>query len=188
MRRLLVFITVALSALAVPATSSAQRAVHLQDAIDISTSFESPLLSGACGFPVTVTLSGAVDETLIYNDAGLVVRQIENTPAATATFSSPYGSFSFPGAVTSVFSYPGGATLSSTANFTSSGLLSFGLVPGFGVSNAGIDIVANAVVVGFTPEGIPIVDFTESTVFISHGNRNSEEEIFAAFCGALGPA
>src|SRR5215207_5903822 len=112
-RRLLAFITVVLSARAVPATSSAQRAVHLDDAIDVSTSFQSPLLSGACGFPVTVTLS------------------------------SPYGSFSFPGAATSVYTYPGGATLGSTADFHSSGLLRFGLVPGFGVSNAGIDIVAN---------------------------------------------
>jgi hypothetical protein len=187
-RRLLVFITVALSALAVTATSNAERAVHLQNAIDISTSFESSLLSEACGFPVTVTVSGAVDETLIYNDAGLVVRQIENSPAATATFSSTYGSFSFPEAATSVFTYPGGATLGSTANYTSSGLLAFGLVPGFGVSNAGIDIVANAVVVDFTPEGIPIVDFTESTIVISHGNRNSGEEIFSAICAALSPA
>jgi hypothetical protein len=187
-RRLLVFITVALGALAAPATSSAQRAVHLNDAVDISTSFQSPLLSEACGFAVTVTVSGAIDETLIYNDAGLVVRQIENTPAATATFSSPYGSFSFPEASTSVYTYPGGATLGSTANYTSSGLLSFGLVPGFGVSNAGIDIVANGVVVGFTPEGVPIVEFTESTVIISHGNRNSLEEIVGTFCAALGPA
>jgi hypothetical protein len=54
-RRLLLFITVALSALAVAATSSAQRAVHLKNAVNISNSFESPLLSGACGFPVTVT-------------------------------------------------------------------------------------------------------------------------------------
>jgi len=122
-RRLLVYIAVALGALAVPATSSAVRAVHLQDAVDISNSFQSALLSGACGFPVTVTVSGALDETLIYNDAGLVVRQIENTHAATATFSSPYGSFSFPEAATSVYTYAGGATLGSTANFTSSGLL-----------------------------------------------------------------
>lgn len=188
MRRFLVFITVALSALAVAATSSAQRAVHLNNVIDISNTFESPLLSGACGFPVTVTVSGALDETLVYNDAGLVVRQIENTPAGTATFSSSDGSFSFPEAVTSVFTYPGGATLGSTANFTSSGLLRFGLVPGFGVSNAGIDIVANAVVVDFTPEGIPIVDFTDATIVISHGNRNSDEEIFNTICTALGPA
>lgn len=188
MRRLLVFITVALSALAVTATSSAQRAVHLQNAIDISVSFESVLLTEACGFPVTVTVSGAVDETLIYNDAGLVVRQIENSPAATARFSSPYGSFSFPEAATSVFTYPGGATLGATANFHSSGLLAFGLVPGFGVSNAGIDIVANAVVVDFSPEGIPIVDFTDATTVISHGNRNSDEEIFGAICAALSPA
>jgi hypothetical protein len=187
-RRPLVFITVALSALAVATTSSAQRAVHLNNALDISASFQSQLLSGQCGFPVTVTVSGALDETLIYNDVGLVVRQIENSPAATASFSSPYGSFSFPEAATSVFTYPGGATLGSTANFHSSGLLRFGLVPGFGTSNAGIDIVANAVVVDFTAEGIPIVDFTESTVVISDGNRNSDEEIFTAICAALGPA
>jgi hypothetical protein len=188
MRRLLVFITVALSALAVTATSSAQRAVHLNNVNDISNSFVSPLLSEACGFPVTVTVTGALDETLIYNDAGLVVRQIENTPAGRATFSSSDGSFSFPEAATGHFTYPGGATLGSTANFTSSGLLRFGLVPGFGVSNAGIDIVANAVVVDFTPEGIPVVEFTEATTVISHGNRNSDEEIFNAICGALGPA
>ena len=76
--------------------------------------------------------------------------------------------------------------MGSTANFPSSGLLRFGRVPGFGASNAGIDIFANAVVVDFTPEGIPIVDFTESTVVIS-GNRKSDEEIFAAICAALGP-
>jgi hypothetical protein len=187
-RRLLVLITVALSALAVAASSSAQRAVHLKNVIDISNSFVSPLLSEACGFPVTVTVSGAVDVTLIYNDAGLVVRHIENTPAGRATFSSSDGSFSFPEATTSVFTYPGGATLGSTANFHSSGLLAFGLVPGFGVSNAGIDIVANAVVVDFLPEGIPVVDFSDATIFISHGNRNSDEEIFSAICAALGPA
>jgi hypothetical protein len=62
------------------------------------------------------------------------------------------------------------------------------VVPILGVSNAGIDIVANAVVVDFTPEGIPIVDFTESTIVISHGNRDSDEEIFNAICAALGPA
>lgn len=188
MRRLLVFLVVALSALAVTATSSAQRAVHLKNAIDINNSFQSPLLSEACGFPVTVTVSGFVDVTLIYNNAGLVVRHIENTPAGRATFSSANGSFSFPEAATSVFTYPGGATLGSTANFHTSGLLAFGLVPGFGVSNAGIDIVANAVVVDFTPEGIPVVDFTDATIVISHGNRNSDEEIFTAICSALGPA
>jgi hypothetical protein len=114
------------------------------------------------------------------------VRHIENTPAGRA-FSSSAGSFGFPEAATSVFTYPGGATLGSTANFHTSGLLAFGLVPGFGVSNAGIDIVANAIVVDFSPEGIPVVDFTESTIFISHGNRNSDEEIFGAICTALGP-
>jgi hypothetical protein len=38
------------------------------------------------------------------------------------------------------------------------------------------------------PEGIPLVDSTESTIVISHGNRNSDEETFSAICAALSPA
>ena len=78
--------------------------------------------------------------------------------------------------------------MGSTANFDSSGLLRFGRFPEFGVSNAGIDVVANATVVDFMPEGIPVVDFTDATTVISRGNRNSDEEIFTTICAALGPA
>jgi hypothetical protein len=116
------------------------------------------------------------------------VRQIETATAAAATFSSPLRSFNLPEALTSVYTHPGGATVGSTANFTSSGLLWSVLCQGWESPTPGIDIVANPVVVDFTPEGMPIVDFAESTVVISHGNPNSNEDIFPAICAALSPA
>jgi hypothetical protein len=166
--------------------SSAPRAVHLQNAIDESESFQSAFLSEQCGFDVTITISRAIDVTLIYNEAGLVVREIDTTPAGTVRFSSAYGSFSFPSALTGIFTYPGGATVGSTANIRLTGLS--GHVPGLTASNAGIEIVVNAIVVGISPEGIPDVEATEETSFITHGNSVSGEDFVSAVCAALGPA
>ena len=165
--------------------ANAPRPVHLQNVIDESESFQSDFLSNACGFDVTITISRAIDVTLIYNDAGLVVREIDTTPAGTVTFSSTYGSFSFPSALTGIFTYPGGATLGSTANITFSGLS--GHVPGFTASNAGIEIVVNALVVGFSPEGIPDAEATDETSFSTHGNSVSGTDFVSAVCTALGP-
>jgi hypothetical protein len=185
MRRIMLLLAAALVALVGAGASSAQRAVHLSNAIDLNESFEAEDLSEQCGFPVTITFSGELDVTLIYNEEGLVVREIDTAPAARTTFSSPYGSFSFPSALTLIFTYPGGATLGGTANVTFSGLFSH--VTGL-PSDAGIDIVGDAVVIGFTPEGIPDVAFAEETTFISHGNRESEENVVSAICSALSPA
>jgi hypothetical protein len=185
MRRLLIFLATALVALAGATAATAQRAVHLNDVGDLNASFTNDFLSEACGVEVTTTITGAADVTLIYNDAGLVIREIDTTPAATVTFSSQYGSITSPSALTAITVYPGGATVGSTANVTLSGL--FGHVTGFIASDAGIDIIANAVVIDFSPEGIPIIDFTAETTFISHGNRESGEDIVNAFCTALGP-
>jgi hypothetical protein len=165
--------------------ANAPRAVHLQNVIDETESFQSDFLSDQCGFDVTITISRAIDVTLIYNDAGLVVREIDTTPAGTVTFSSAYGSFSFPSALTGIFTYLGGATLGSTANITFTGLS--GHVPGFTASNAGIEIVSNAVVVGFSPEGVPDVEATDETSFVTHGNSVSGEDFVSAVCAALGP-
>ena len=187
MRRIMLLLAVVLVALAgAGVASGAQRAVHLNNAIDLSDSFPAEFLSERCGFDVTITISGALDVTLIYNEAGLVVREIDTTPAATVTYSSPYGSFSFASALTGIFTYPGGATLGSTANITFSGL--FGHAPGFIPSDAGLEIVVNAVVVGFTPEGIPDAEPTDETTYIEHGARHSGEEIVNAICAALSPA
>jgi hypothetical protein len=171
---------------AAKAGASAPRAVHLQNAIDESATFRSDFLSDECGFDVTITISRAIDVTLIYDDAGLVVREIDTTPAGTVTFSSAYGSFGFPSALTGVFTYPGGATLGSTANIRLTGLS--GHVPGFTASNAGVELVTNAVVVGFSPEGVPDAEPTDETSFVTHGNSVGGADFVGAVCAALGPA
>ena len=185
LRRFLLLLAAALLALVGARASQAERAVHFNDVIDVSETFDAQFLDEQCGFDVTVTLSGSLDVTLFYNDAGLVEREIDTFGGGTTTFSSPYGSFSIPMALTQEFIYPGGATLGSTATVRNHGL--FGHVPGFIASDAGLEIIMNAVVVGFSPEGIPDVDGTGS-VFIEHGNRESGEDIVNAICAALSPA
>jgi hypothetical protein len=181
-RRLVILFAAVSLALTGAGTTKAQEAVHLNDVIDLDASFVFPELSAACGFDVTVTVSGAVDVTLIYNDAGLVVREIDTAGGGQQTLSSAYASFSFPLALTGIYTYPGGATLGSTVNFELAGL--FGHVPGF-TPSAGVDIVGNGIVDDFSPEGIPHVDNTTANV-VSHGPRT--EEIFNAVCAALSPA
>lgn len=185
MRRIRLLLAVALVALvgAGPA-SSAPRAVHLQNAIDLSISVTDPVLSELCGFDAMLTISGAYDVTLIYDDAGLVVREIDTTPAGTVTWSSAYGSISFPMAQISTATYPGGATIGSTANFTLNGL--FAKVPGI-PPEAGLQIILDAIVVDITPEGVPIVVATGASTIIDHGIRQEGNAFVAAICAALSP-
>lgn len=185
MRRIILLLAVALLALiGAGAASSAPRAVHLQNAIDLSISVTDPVLSEICGFDAMLTVSGAYDVTLIYDDAGLVAREIDTTPAGTLTWSSAYGSISFPMAQTSTATYPGGATIGSTANFTLNGL--FTRVPGV-PPEAGIQIVTNAIVVDFTPEGVPLVEATGASTIIDRGIRQEGNALVAAICAALSP-
>ena len=183
-KRVILLLAVALAALVAAGASNAQRAVHLKGALPVDFSFQDPFLSGQCGFDVTVTFDYAADATLIYNDAGLVVREIDTVPTGGFTFSSAYGSLS--GKPQNVIqSYPGGAALGSPANIMTTGM-GF-VVPGVLPANAGIEIIANAVVVGFTPEGIPLWDITSGTTFLDHGNLASLDEFVDAICTALGP-
>jgi hypothetical protein len=41
------------------------------------------------------------------------------------------------------------------------------------------------VVFGFEENGSPLLDFTEAELLVEHGNRESQEDINAAVCGAL---
>jgi hypothetical protein len=185
MRRSILLLATALVVLiGAGAANSAPRAVHLQNAIDLSVSVIDPVLSDICGFEATLTISGAYDVTLIYNEAGLVVREIDTTPAGTVTWSSAYGSTSFPMAQTSTATYPGGATIGSTANFTLNGL--FTKVPGI-PPEAGIQIVTDAIVVEFTPEGVPITVATGSSTITDHGIRQEGNALVSAICAAISP-
>jgi hypothetical protein len=81
-----------------------------------------------------------------------------------------------------VTTYPGGATLGSTANIIFGGI--FWHIPGQ-PAGAEITITANAVVVGFTPEGIPETDITAATSSTFHGSDVGFD--VSAACAALSP-
>lgn len=179
MRRLAVFLALVALALlaAVPGTAAQAR----QISIDINDSFQDPDLSATCGVDVFVDFVAHLQVTLVYNQSGLVVRELDHAGNGRVTYRSPDTgkSFSFP-IQPSQWDYGSGAVIGSTATFQFVGL--FGHATGFIDSDAGrLKIVG--VVTGFDEFGIPLVEGIE--VIAESGNVNSGEEIDAAICAAL---
>lgn len=156
---------------------AAQRAVHITG-IPIAFTVVAPDASDACGYEVTVTLTGTGSATFVYNDAGLIIREVDTEPAARITWSGNGNSFSYPSNTILVTSYPEGATIGAPAHAIETGF--FGKAPG-SIPNAGPDLLLGHVV-AFTAEGIPIVEFD---VLASHGPRPADfdETICAALDG-----
>jgi hypothetical protein len=180
MRHLFVLIAaLVVTALAAGAGNAAPRAEQVH--IAINDVFVDEGLSEACGVEVTVSVVGDLQVTLIRNQEGLVVREIDRLHGIKITFSSESGSFSFI-AAPSQWDYGSGAVVGSTAIVTFPGLQ--GHVPGLIASDAGL-VRLSATVVGFDEFGIPIVDFENAEVLIDVGNRNSGDEIVSAICSAL---
>jgi hypothetical protein len=166
----------ALLAVAVAGPVAAQRTVHITG-IPIAFSIVAPDASAACGYEVTVTLTGTGSTTLVYNDAGLIIREVDTEPAARITWSGNGHSFSYPtSSQIFVTSYPEGATIGAPAQTISTGF--FGKAPG-STSNAGPDVLLGHVV-GFTAEGLPVVEYDEDLA--SHGPR---PDLDAGICAAL---
>lgn len=176
MRRIsLPLATGALLAITIAGSVAAQQAVHITG-IPIAVSYEDVFLSDACGYEVTFTLTGTGSATLVYNDAGLIIREVDSEPAARITFSGNGNSFSYPSNAILVTSYPQGATIGAPAQSIETGF--FGK-PG-AIPNAGPAILLGHVV-GFTADGVPIIEFDE--LLASHGPRPTD---FAAdICAAL---
>jgi hypothetical protein len=170
---------VLLAALGAGATMAAPQAEQVH--IAINDVFVDEFLSEACGFEVTVSVVGDLQVTLIRNQEGQVVREIDRLGGTKITYSSANGSFSFI-AQASQWDYGSGAAVGSTVVVSFVGLQ--GHVPGLIASDAGL-VRLTATVVGFDEFGIPIVDFETAEVLIDVGNRASQEEIIAAICGGL---
>ena len=180
MRKLAVVTGLVLLAFILSGTASAARTQQVT--FDINDSFTDEFLSDHCGFEVVFSISGHLNATVRYNDAGLVVSEIDRQPNTTITYSSPDTgrSFSFPNAQPSHWDYGAGATLGSavTVKFTGLG----GHVPGVIASDAGQTVVIG-VVDGFSPEGVPFVNITDQ-VLVEHGNREGDAGADAV-CAAL---
>jgi hypothetical protein len=178
MRRISLALAVGgLLAVTLAAPAAAQRAVHITG-IPIAVSVVDDFLSDACGYEVTFTLTGTGSVTLVYNDAGLVIREVDTEPAARLTFSGNGNSFSYPGNTILVASYPEGATIGAPAEVIWTGF--FGKLPG-SIPNAGPDMIVGHVT-ALTAEGIPLIEFDD--VIASHGPR--PEGFVEGVCAALG--
>jgi hypothetical protein len=170
---------IAVLALTAAAPAAAAQARHLT--IEIHESFPSDYLSGACSTDVVVSFDATLNVTLVYNQAGLLVREIDPSGGGTVTFAAPLtgNSFSFP-FQPAIIDYGAGAMLGSTFTMKLVGL--FGHVPGRVASDAG-QLIVSGVVEGFEENGSPLLETTDFV--LQHGNRESGEDVTTAICSAL---
>jgi len=140
---------------------------------------ESADLTSFCGFPVTVTYTGESRVTLVYDQSGLVIREIDSG-TVVKTYTSANGSYSFH-VSPAQFSYPGGASIGSKAVATFAGLQ--GHAPGFIASNAGL-VRVEGTVVDFDGD-IPVVDFGGSEPIMAVGHHEGPDRVGPAICAAL---
>jgi hypothetical protein len=178
MRQLTALLSIAFAALLMAAPSGATaRQVH----VTIDNHFQDEGLSEQCGFDVFVDVVADLQATLVYNQSGLIVREIDHFGGGTITYRSPDTGNSFSFTINpSQWDYGSGAVVGSSATVSFTGL--FGHVPGELDSDAGLFRLLGTVV-GFDEFGIPIVEFSE--VIADRGNHNSGEEIDAAICAEL---
>lgn len=157
--------------------------------IPIQDTFYAPFMSEACGVPVTITIQGTAHVLLQRNDAGLVVHEHDVLSSFTAVFESPTGlggtgrSFTNRSPGVTTFDYGAGATIGSTALIKLTGLAGPAAGPGSAVA-AGLQLLTGTVV-GFSPEGVPIVDF-DGPVLVEHGTWPQFDLVLAQRCEALG--
>jgi hypothetical protein len=165
-------------------TASAQATPPSHFSEPVNFSFELDYYTDLCGFPVVQTLDGTLDTTLLYDRSGNIVSEIDTQPGTTVTFSSPTSgkSFSWPYADLLRTDYTNGAVLGSDAISYGSGL---GIkAPGVPAADSG-RIVFDAVVVGATSYGVPIVAF-EGVISVQ-GHEADGDAVDAAICAALAP-
>jgi hypothetical protein len=159
--------------------AEAQTVRHVRVVID--ETFVNEVTTEACGTTVVNSVEGTLNVTLLYNQAGLIAKEIDPSGGGTVTFTAPRtgNSFSFP-FNTAIIDYGAGAAVGSTFTAKFVGLI--GHVPGFISSDAG-QVIVTGVVTGFDENGLPELDFRD--VQVQHGNFHSQEEILAAICAAL---
>jgi hypothetical protein len=189
MRRLLIAVLAALAAtLAIASVGTAADVVRFTR-IDISAE---PLLkehlTDACGFPVYVQGDGYLNVTLHYNGENRLVRETYSTPGSFVTYLAPTTgrSYRFPSMPREEFIYPGGATLGGPAIYRLMGMIVNhpGEPPEAGL------IVLRGTVVDVTPDGVPIVGFTDddfANAFL-RGSLTRAGDPTQSICAALSAA
>jgi hypothetical protein len=161
---------------AAPAWATPPKHFH----IPINFSVRDDPLSDACGFDVFDVGAGNVDVTLLYDQGGTLIREIDTFPAFTFSFAAPSSGKSIGSSSPAVLitDYTGGGAVGTPAVARLTGLQLM-LQPG--VMFTGRQVF-DAVVVDHTPEGIPDIMFTN--LISQSGNFFSGDET-ALVCAAL---
>src|SRR5262249_41461351 len=139
---------------ATPAWATPPKHFH----IPLNISFRDDPLSAACGFDVFDVITGNLNVTLLYDQSGTLIREIDTGPTFTSSFTAPstgksIGSNS-PAVLITDYTSGGAVGTAAVARLTG---LQFRLAPG--VMFTGRQVF-DAVVVDHSPEGIPIIEFT----------------------------
>lgn len=178
MRRFPLLLLVMGVAAAVLATSTNARA-PTRFTFTFNQTFQSGLLTAACGFPVFVHIEGSAAALAYYDATGTVVREIDTQPGFKVTFSAPSTgkSFTYPSAGSLTQNYVNGTSIGSHAQ-----VIQTGLIRGTGSTppDAG-RIVYDAVIIDTSPEGLPVI----ATVDIISLSGHSNDDFVAARCAAL---
>jgi hypothetical protein len=156
-----------LALVAIPAASAARpirETVHLE-----GVTAPDAYLSNACGKGVLDTFNATLTATVIV-DRGGTPRSELDTLIGTINYAAPSNGKSLTRPVVGISqtSYPAGGSVGSPARVTITGF-NTGSFTGVSPPGAG-QIVANAVVVGVDPAGVPETAFGASDIVSMHGN------------------
>jgi hypothetical protein len=143
-------------------------------------SFRDDPLSAACGFDVFDVVAASIDVTLLYDQSGTLIREIDTFPAFTFSFAAPSTGKSIGSRAPAVLitDYTGGGAVGTPAVGRVTGLQLM-LQPG--VMFTGRQVF-DAVVVDHSPEGIPIIMFTN---LISQSGNFFSGDTAPLVCAAL---
>lgn len=161
---------------AAPAWATPPKHFH----VSVNFSFRDDDLSAACGFDVFDVFAGNADVTLLYDQSGTLIREIDTFPAFTFSFTAPSTgkSIGSRSATVHITDYTGGGAVGTPAVTRVTGMQLM-LQPG--VMFAGSQVF-DAVVVDHSPEGIPIIEFTN---LISQSGNFFSGDTTPLVCAAL---
>ena len=148
--------------------------------IPFTDSFRDDALSEACGFDVFDVIAGNISVTLLYDQSGTLIREIDTGPTFTSSFTAPSTGKSIVSRLPAVLiaDYTGGGAVGTPAVASVTGL-QFMLPPG--VMFTGRQVF-DAVVMSVSPEGIPGIEFTN---LISQSGNFFSGDTAPLICAAL---
>jgi len=168
-------------------TAPATAAPPTHIAFEFDDTFPSPFLTALCGIPVFVHLEGAGTTTLFYDRSGTqVIRELDTLAAgASTTIVSPVAEGGTGKSFTDVthspttFLYPEGTQIGDLAIVIRNGVQR---TSGPGHPRLVGHEVDEGVIVGFTPDGVPIVD---TVAIISQSGQFELGAVVQARCATL---